>query len=138
VLRGVPEGEQIFHLVFFVVLLNSLIPGATVPWLARRLGLARTAQMPPAASVELVSLREFAGQFSWYFVSAASAVAGAYLRDLPLPDGCVVTVLVRDKQVIAPRGATRLEPGDQVCIFLVPGCGPLLGLLFGREPEDGG
>jgi cell volume regulation protein A len=34
VLRGVPDGEGIFHLVFFVVVLNSLLPGATVAWLA--------------------------------------------------------------------------------------------------------
>ena len=30
VLRGVQGGDQIFHLVFFVVLVNSLVPGATV------------------------------------------------------------------------------------------------------------
>jgi potassium/hydrogen antiporter len=137
VLRGVPEGDQIFHLVFFVVLVNSLIPGATLPWIAGWLGLGRGAPPRPAASVELVSLREFGGQFSWFFVSPASAVAGAYLRDLPLPDGCVVTLIVRDKLVIAPRGATQLQPGDQVCVFLVPDCGPLLVLLFGGEPEDG-
>ena len=44
VLRGVQGGDQIFHLVFFVVLVNSLVPGATVAWLARRLGLAGTAR----------------------------------------------------------------------------------------------
>jgi potassium/hydrogen antiporter len=135
VLRGVPAGDEIFHLVFFVVLLNSAVPGATVPWLARRMGLARAPQIQVPASVELVSLREFAGDFSWFTVADASAVAGAYLRDLPLPDGCVVTLLLRDKQVIAPRGATQLQAGDQICIFAVAGCERLLGLLFGADPD---
>jgi cell volume regulation protein A len=135
VLRGVAAGDQIFHLVFFVVLLNSLIPGATVGWLARRMGLATHNPPPPNASVELVSLRDLAGEFAWFFVTPASAVAKVPLRELPLPDGCVVTLVVRGSQVIAPRGHTELDPGDQVCIFFTAGCGPLLGLLFGAEPE---
>src|SRR5262249_7154574 len=39
VLARVPEGEAIFHLVFFITLASSLLPGATVAALARRLGL---------------------------------------------------------------------------------------------------
>jgi cell volume regulation protein A len=36
--RGVAQGDVIFHIVFFVVLANGLVPGATVGWLARRFG----------------------------------------------------------------------------------------------------
>ncbi len=46
VLRGVPAREQLFHLVFFVVLLNSVVPGATVSWLARRYDLASPPLLP--------------------------------------------------------------------------------------------
>jgi len=136
VLRGVPAGDQIFHLVFFVVLVNSLIPGATVAWLARRLGLAGAPRRVPAASVELVSLRELPGEFRWYLVSPASAVANAHVRDLALPEGCVVTLVVRAAEVIAPRGSTALLPGDEVCVFSIPSSRPLLDLLFGGALDD--
>ena len=136
VLRGVPEGDQIFHLVFFVVLVNSLIPGATVAWLARRLGIAGTPKRAAAASVELVSLRELPGEFRWYLVSAASAVAGTHVRDLSVPEGCVVTLVVRGTEVIAPRGSTALLPGDEVCVFAIPSSRPLLDLLFGGALDD--
>ena len=136
VLRGVPAGDQIFHLVFFVVLVNSLIPGATVAWLARRLGLAGAPRRVPAASVELVSLRELPGEFRWYLVSPASAVAGAFVRDLSVPEGCVVTLVVRAAEVIAPRGSTALLPGDEVCVFSIPSSRPLLDLLFGGALDD--
>ena len=131
VLRGVQGGDQIFHLVFFVVLVNSLVPGATVAWLARRLGLAGTARPSPAASIELVSLRDLPGQFRWHLVSSVSAVANVHVRDLALPADCVVTLLVRGTSVLAPRGSTLLVPGDEVCVFAMPSSLPLLDLLFG-------
>jgi cell volume regulation protein A len=136
VLRGVTAGDQIFHLVFFVVLVNSLIPGASVAWLARRLGLGGPARRAATASVELVSLRELPGEFRWYLVSPASAVAEACVRDLALPEGCVVTLVVRGATVIAPRGSTTFLPGDEVCVFAIPSSRSLLDLLFGGALDD--
>jgi cell volume regulation protein A len=40
IVAGVPGAQQIFDIVFFVVLVSSLIQGPTLGWLARRLGLA--------------------------------------------------------------------------------------------------
>ncbi|HXZ86744.1 MAG TPA: cation:proton antiporter, partial [Myxococcota bacterium] len=117
VLRGVPGADRLFHLVFFVVLVNSLVPGATVGWAARKLGLARAGPPLPAASVEVVSLREFPGEFVWHFIAPASPAAGATLASLPLPEGTVAALVVRGAQVIAPRGPTQLLAGDHICLF---------------------
>lgn len=136
VLRGVPEGDMLFHLVFFVVLVNSLVPGATVAWLARRTGLAAPAPPVPPAAVELVSLREYAGEFVWYTVARASAVAGATVQELPLPEGCVLTLLLRGDTVVAPRGDTAFREGDHVCVFVTREDRGFLDLVFGREDED--
>ncbi len=134
VVSGVARGDEVFHLVFFVVLATSFVPGATVGWAARRLGIASPTPPPAAASVELVSLRELPGEFVWYHVSSASAVAGAFVRELPLPDGCLVTMIVRDRDVVVPRGSTALRPDDQVCVFALPEGRSLLDLLFGSAP----
>jgi cell volume regulation protein A len=131
VLQGVPYGDRLFHLVFFVVVVNALVPGATVGLAARWLGISRSAAPPPLADVELVSLREFPGEFVWYFVHPVSAVAGERVRDLSLPDGSLVALIVRGEGVVVPRGDTQLEPGDQVCAFVTPEARGLLDLLFG-------
>ncbi|WP_219339597.1 potassium/proton antiporter [Luteimonas salinisoli] len=39
IVAGVPGAQSIFNIVFFVVLLSSVIQGPTLGWLARRLGL---------------------------------------------------------------------------------------------------
>ncbi len=136
VLRGVPQGEQVFHLVFFVTLVNALVPGATVAWTARRLGLAQAVPPPPPATVELVSLRDYAGEFVWYRVAQVSAVAGARIHDLPLPDGSVLALLLRGDEVIAPRGDVELRAGDHVCAFVLPADRPFVDLLFGGGEGD--
>jgi len=136
VVEGFADGDKVFHLVFFVVLASSFVPGATVGWVARRLGIADTGPPPPAVSVELVSLRELPGDFVWYHVSPASAVADTFVRDLPLPEGCLVTLVVRDRGVVVPRGSTALLPGDQVCVFVLPEGRALLDLLFGGASEE--
>jgi len=136
VVRGWTQGEELFHLVFFVVLASSFVPGATVGWAARRLGIADPAPPPPPATIELVSLRDLPGSFVWYDVAPASAVAEAHVRDLPLPEGCLVTLIMRNTDVVVPRGSTVLEPGDQVCVFVLPEGRVLLDLLFGRASEE--
>jgi cell volume regulation protein A len=140
---GYAQGDELFHLVFFVVLASSFVPGATVGWVARRLGIADPSPHTTPVSIELVSLRELPGDFVWYHVSRASAVEEAFVRDLPLPDGCLVTLIVRDadrsggkaSQVVVPRGSTQFVAGDQVCIFVLPEGRELLDLLFGGPAE---
>jgi potassium/hydrogen antiporter len=123
VLRGVPHADTLFHLVFFVVLVNAIVPAAEEP-------------PTPPATVELVSLRDYAGEFVWYTVERASAVAGAALHELPLPSGCVLTLLLRGDAVIAPRGDTVVQPGDHVCLFVTRDDRSFLDLVFGRGDAE--
>lgn len=136
VVRGVPGADALFHLVFFVVLVNSFVPGATVAWFARRLGLAEVPHVEPMAAIELVSLREFPGEFVWYRVDPASAVADAYVRDLAMPDGCLVALVVRGREVVVPRGSTQLQHGDEVCLFATSESRAWLDLIFGGGEES--
>lgn len=131
VLRGIPSGEELFHLVFFVVVVNALVPGATVGLAARWLGISRASPPPPPASVELISLREFPGDFVWYYVHPVSAVSDSCVRDLPLPQGCVVALILRGESIVVPRGETDLKAGDQVCMFVTAEARGLLDLMFG-------
>jgi cell volume regulation protein A len=136
VVRGVAGAEEVFHMVFFAVLVSSFVPGATVSWLACRLGLADAQPPSPAASIELVSLREFPGDFVWYFVAPASVAVGGQVRDLSLPEGCLITLIVRDRNVLVPKGSTDIRAGDHVCAFVPPEERGLLDLLFGGAAEE--
>lgn len=136
VLRGMPAAQEIFNVVFFVVLANGIVQGGTVGWLARRWKLVERVAIPPPASIELVARDEYAGDFHWYYVYDGTAVAGALVRELPLPGECLLPLLVRGEHVIPPHGDTRLVPGDHVCVFSTDEHRGLLRLLFANAPVE--
>ena len=109
-------------------------PGATVSWLARRLALD-TAEPPPAQAVlEIESMRPLNGELLSFYIDEALSVSGVRLADIPFPEGTSVTLIVRDLELIAPKGDTVLTPGDHVYVFARTEERPLIQLMFGH-PE---
>jgi cell volume regulation protein A len=70
-----------------------------------------------------------------YFISSHLAVSGALLSEIPFPAGAAVSMLERAGGLIAPSGATRLEPGDYVYVIAPPAQRGEVELLFGRAEE---
>jgi cell volume regulation protein A len=136
VLAGAPGARRVFDVVFLIVVVNALVPGATVPWLTRRLGLEAPEPPAPTAVLEIESRLPLEGELLSFYVDEALAVAGAAMRDLPFPEGAAATLIVRGRQLVAPRGHTCLEPGDHVYVIVRPEDRAFVELMFGR-PEEG-
>ncbi|WP_322807770.1 potassium channel family protein [Thermanaerothrix sp.] len=41
-------------------------------------------------------------------------VIGIPIKDLKLPEHCVIAAIIRNGEVIVPRGVTAIEPGDEI------------------------
>ena len=136
VMAGVSGAERIFNVVFFMVLVNALLPGATLRWVTRRLKLESQAPRPPSASVEITTTQDVAGEIVSFHIDRASAVAGHRLADIPFPEAAAAMLVIRNQTLIAPKGSTVLEPGDHVHVFCQPQDRPLIDLLFGRPQVD--
>ncbi|HEX6534527.1 MAG TPA: potassium/proton antiporter [Gemmatimonadaceae bacterium] len=136
VLAGAPGARQVFDIVFIVVVVNAIVPGMTVPWVTRRLGLETDEPPSPPAVLEIESRQPLAGELLSFYVDEALAVAGASLNELPFPDGASATLIVRGRELIAPKGQTTLQPGDHVYVLTKPEDEPLIRLMFGRPEED--
>jgi cell volume regulation protein A len=135
VLEGVAGATGVFDLVFFVVLVSTAVQGGSARWLARRLGLEEPAPPPPRAVLELVSTQPLSGEMLAFHVEPASAVAGARISDLPLPDGAAVMLVLRGRQLVPARGRTVLTAGDHVYVSASPADAALVRLLFGQAEE---
>jgi cell volume regulation protein A len=135
VLAGAPGAERLFNIVFFIVVLNAVLPGTTVPWMTRRLSLESAEPPPPDAVLTIESFDRLDGELMSYYVDEALPVAGMTLQELPFPDGAAVTMIVRGRELIAPKGDTRLEPGDHAYVLTKPDGVAMVQLLFGR-PES--
>ena len=136
VLAGVAGASRLFDVVFFIVVVNALVPGWTVPRAARLLRVGDDAPPAPPAVVEIHSNRPLQGDVLSFLIEKASAVAGSPISELPFPEGAAVMLIVRGSTLIPPRGSTVLEPGDHVHVFCLPIDRGFVELLFGRAEES--
>ena len=135
VMAEVPGAGVLFDIVFFIVVVGALVPGATVPWMTRLLRVESGAPPPPATVIEVDARAPLGDELRAYFVSDQLAVAGATLAEIPFPEGTAVSMLERRGALIAPSGATRIEPGDYVYVIAPAEHRPHVELLFGRAEE---
>jgi cell volume regulation protein A len=136
VLAGVAGAHLIFNIVFFVVVVNAILPGATVKWATRLFGMEVDEPPRPHAVLELESMTPIKGELLTFYVDEALAVTGVPLAELPFPEGAAAALIIRGDEMIPPRGATTLQPGDYVYLFARPEDRGLLLLMFGK-PEEG-
>ncbi|HEX7298061.1 MAG TPA: potassium/proton antiporter [Solirubrobacteraceae bacterium] len=118
VIAGVGGSTQLFDIVFFAVLLSTLIQGTTFEPLAHRLGATTTEPAVPRPLAEAGTIRRLGAEVLEYPVGERDAVVGARVRDLGLPREAVVNVIVRGDEAIPPRGSTILRGGDRLHVLL--------------------
>lgn len=136
VLAGAPGAHVLFNVVFFIVVVNGFIPGMTVPWVTRKLGLAANVPEPPPAVLEIASTQLLNGELSAFYIDSASASAGARISELPFPPESAAMLIVRGLELLAPKGDTVLKPGDHVYVFSRTEDLPFLRLMFGQREDE--
>lgn len=65
-----------------------------------------------------------------FVVGPTSRIANQALRDVAFPKEGVIATILRDDDIILPRGADVLRPGDDVIVFAMPEAIPEIEALF--------
>lgn len=118
VVAGVGAGQELFSIVFFVVVSSTLVQGATFEPLAKRLGLTTDEPALPRRLLESGRIRRMGGDVVSYRLRPGAAAAGHLVRELGLPREALVNVIVRDGRAIPPRGSTEVREGDELHILV--------------------
>ena len=118
VTEGVGEGVETFNIVFFAVLLSTLLQGTTFERVARALGVTTAQPALPRPLAETGTIRALGAEVVEYPVAPGDAAIGARVRDLGLPRDALVNVIVRGDSALPPRGSTRIEEGDRLHIVV--------------------
>ncbi len=118
VVAGVGTGQELFSIVFFVVVTSTLVQGASFEPLASRLGLTTDEPALPRRLLESGRIRRMGGDVVSYRLRHGAAAAGHVVRDLGLPREALVNVIVRDGRAIPPRGSTELREGDELHVLV--------------------
>jgi potassium/hydrogen antiporter len=118
VVAGIGAGDELFAIVFFVVVSSTLVQGASFEPLARSLGLTTDEPALPRRLLESGRIRRLGGEVIAYRLPPGAAAAGHVVRELELPREALVNVIVRDGSAIPPRGSTELRESDELHILV--------------------
>lgn len=135
ILSGVPGAMKVFNIVFFVVVMGALLPGVTIGWMARRLGLNEEITPTPPAVLEMNSTQPLRGELISFYITEPLAVCNARLADVPFPPRAAAVLVIRGGELLAARGDTLLLAGDHVYVFCRPEDRPFIELLFGQPQQ---
>nr|HPN83049.1 cation:proton antiporter [Spirochaetota bacterium] len=118
---GITGAHEIFNLVFVVVILSLLFQGSTIPWVAKKLGLALPFKEKKNSPISFETSSEISSDMVELELHDCSTVIGMRLRDLSLPEDTLVALIGRAGQYIVPRGDTVLEKGDTIFVLAAKG-----------------
>jgi cell volume regulation protein A len=118
VIDEVPGSREFFNIVFFAVVISTLVQGATFEPLAKRLGVTTSEPALPRPLTEMGTDRRLGAELVEYPVGADDAVVGRLVRELGLPRDALLSVIVRGSEAILPRGSTRVEAGDRLHVMV--------------------
>jgi cell volume regulation protein A len=113
--EGVKGAEHLFDIVFVMVVISTLLTGPTLPGLARRLGVTRELE-PRSLDLEVAPLERVAADLLQVTISPVSRLHGVEVGELRLPEGSLVSMVVRDGKAIVPERRTVLRRGDDLLV----------------------
>ncbi|MBA2283018.1 MAG: cation:proton antiporter, partial [Acidimicrobiia bacterium] len=134
---GLDDGDLVFDVVFFVVVVSVLLQGTTLQALAKRLHLVAEAR-PSSIDVELSPVGSLDAEVVEAVLTEHAAVVGRPLASTHPPGGIRVLLVHRGGRSFAPAGDTVLEVGDHLLLSDSTGhadTSVIEGWLAGRGPE---
>src|SRR4051812_28548494 len=107
--------EQIFDLVFVLVVVLTLVQGPTLPWAARRLRLAGSVTTV-GLDVESSPLGALDADVLTVRIGPESALHGVEIFELRLPVRANITLVIRDGEPFVPTPRSTLRHGDELIV----------------------
>ena len=115
---GLESGAYIFNIVFFVVLISTIFQGSTIDWFAKKTDLYIGTKQSSPHSLELISLEKSQVELMEWDIEQTSPLVGRKMAELGLPKHALVVSIVRDNDIITPRGATKIKAGDILFVLV--------------------
>jgi cell volume regulation protein A len=113
--EGVHDSTRLFDLVFVLVVIDTLVTGPTLPWVAKALRVTRRSE-PRGLDIEAAPLERVAADLLQVTIAPTSQMHGVEVGELRLPAGSSVSMIVRDGETLVPERRTVLKHGDDLLV----------------------
>jgi len=111
--EGADRADEIYHIVFVVVLVSVTLQAGLVPTAARLFGVPMRVTEPEPWALGM-RFRERPDGLHRYIVAPGSRADGCPLADLEVGESFWVSMVSRDGRLVQVRGDTILRAGDEV------------------------
>jgi potassium/hydrogen antiporter len=113
--EGIEGAEDLFDIVFVLVVVFTLVQGPTLPWVARRLAVTQEGEARDV-DIEAAPLERVSADLLEILVPPRSRLHGVEVGELRLPGGASVALVVRAAEPFVPGVTTRIERGDALLV----------------------
>lgn len=128
-MAGIVKADVYFNIVFFVVIASVFIQGSSIPFVSRLLKLDMPMARKKSYPIEFEKTAAIDAEMTDVIVPYNSGAAGKMIRDLKVPEKCLIVLISRNDTFIIPSGNSVIEGGD---ILLVLANKPDLSILQKR------
>ncbi|WP_328955467.1 potassium/proton antiporter [Kitasatospora purpeofusca] len=112
---GAPMAQDVFNIVFILVVVFTLLQGPTLPWVAKGLRIG-DGSMGQDLGIESAPLEKLHGHLLSVALAPDSRMSGVEIGELRLPTGAAVTLVVREGSSFVPDRTTVLRGGDELLV----------------------
>lgn len=116
---GLDQGHFIFHVVFFAVVASCLLQGTTLSWIAGKLRLLTPTRPKSLYSIELLTKQQSDVDMFEIQIEETAQSIGRSLKELRLPKDVLISAIVRNHKLFAPKGDTVIRSHD-ILFVLAP------------------
>lgn len=106
--------NDIFHIVFFIVLFSILLQGSLIPFASRKLDM--TDEESDVMKTFTDYTDEVPVQFLQFTIPAGHPWAERPLSEILLPPDSLLVLVIRNAEKIVPNGGTLLSAGDRLIL----------------------
>lgn len=119
-IHGVPNAEEYFSLIFFIVLMSVIVQGKTLMPVAKWLKLDKPLVERARSPIMFEETGEFESDMEEYVLEKNSPVIGKTLAEILLPPTFRILLIRRERKFIVPDGSTKLQQGDELLFLISP------------------
>ncbi|MFD9125969.1 TrkA C-terminal domain-containing protein, partial [Kitasatospora sp. NPDC059571] len=110
-----PRAQEVFNIVFLLVVVFTLLQGPTLPLVARWLRIGE-GDLGQDLGIESAPLEKLHGHLLSVSLAPGSRMSGVEVGELRLPKGAAVTLVVREGSSFVPDRTTILRAGDELLV----------------------
>jgi cell volume regulation protein A len=116
-MAGIPQADNIFNIVFFVVIASVFIQGTSIPFVARLLKLEIPLVNRTRYPIEFERTSAIDAELKDVAVPDNSRAVGRKISDLNIPAKCLIMLISRQGKFVIPSGLTVIEANDVLLVL---------------------